>query len=246
MAIDKFTLPRPDFYDSDGRIYKDRLIENFNALESKLLELQSLAPIETPTIDFDGIVLDEVNLSDTDDTKLVSLKSLCNILGLIDMPFNILVDGLTIKSVSYYNHSYDKITVTNKKVSTSINNIALDKTNNSIVEWVPTNDSHIFLGVRIGSQILHCHSQSYCDIDPLELLGKMPVISRSMTVNRYKYGRWVTFNIGGNTNRRMAYSWFEKYGWKPSNEVFYDAGHPDYSDNYLKYFSWGSGFSEGQ
>ena len=34
--VEELVLPRPDWYDTEGRIYKDALIENFNAIEDKL------------------------------------------------------------------------------------------------------------------------------------------------------------------------------------------------------------------
>ena len=40
--VEELVLPRPDWYDAEGRIYKDALIENFNAIEDKLLELTRL------------------------------------------------------------------------------------------------------------------------------------------------------------------------------------------------------------
>ena len=45
--IDLFALPRPDWYDQEGRIYKDALIENFNALEEKLIEISKLDAFDT-------------------------------------------------------------------------------------------------------------------------------------------------------------------------------------------------------
>ena len=46
MAIDEFELPRLDWHDAEGSIYKDALIENFNTIEAKLIELSGLTPLD--------------------------------------------------------------------------------------------------------------------------------------------------------------------------------------------------------
>ena len=65
--IDNFSLPRNDWVDKEGRIYKDALIENFNAIEAKLQELQSLNVFEVTLPDASDIQIDEDVTLDSDD-----------------------------------------------------------------------------------------------------------------------------------------------------------------------------------
>ena len=98
MALDKFKLPRDDWYDTVstdqqtgeiiGRIYKEALIENFNALESKFNELSSLTAHETQIPDFATYDYEDVTL-DSESNKVVNLKSFLTIMDLIGVPLDI-------------------------------------------------------------------------------------------------------------------------------------------------------------
>ena len=64
--LSRFSLPRKDWYDNQGtdpdtgeiigRIYKDVLIENFNAIEQKLIEISKLDAFDVNLPDFSKIV----------------------------------------------------------------------------------------------------------------------------------------------------------------------------------------------
>ena len=41
--LELFELPRKDWFDEDGRIYKDALIDNLNAIEEKLNEIAMIS-----------------------------------------------------------------------------------------------------------------------------------------------------------------------------------------------------------
>lgn len=109
-AIAHFSLPRPDWYDSDGRINKTALIVNFNALESRINLLSGLkvTPISAP--DINDISLEDVTL-ESDDNKIVNLRSLINILNFKNIPFNVEFDGTKLKKLNFYNDSYQLVTL---------------------------------------------------------------------------------------------------------------------------------------
>ena len=75
--ISRFTLPRKDWYDNQGidsdtgeiigRIYKDVLIENFNAIEQKLIEISKLDAFDINLPDLSKIVYPDVTLDSEDD-----------------------------------------------------------------------------------------------------------------------------------------------------------------------------------
>ena len=71
--LEHFTLPRTDWYDEEGRIFKDVLIENFNALEKKLNELNALNAFEITLPDFNSIDYPDVT-PDSDEDSIVNLK----------------------------------------------------------------------------------------------------------------------------------------------------------------------------
>ena len=95
--IDRFTLPRLDWYDNQGidtdtgeiigRIYKDVLIENFNAIEAKLIEMTKLDAFDVNLPDLSTIVYPDVTLNSEEDS-IVNLLSLMNIMNFRKYPIN--------------------------------------------------------------------------------------------------------------------------------------------------------------
>lgn len=111
-TITPFTLPRLDWHDEEGRIYKDALIENFNALETKLNEINSLSAFSTAIPDISNLSLDDVTLSD-DDNKVVNLKSFLEIFKLVNYPIELTFNGTKISRLAYWNSEYDYIVRSN-------------------------------------------------------------------------------------------------------------------------------------
>jgi len=112
MAIEPFVLPRLDWYDEEGRIYKDALIENFNALEAKIQEVNALSAFSSTIPDISTIHLDDVTLSD-DLNKIVNLKSFLEIFDLIRYPIELTFSATKIKRLAYWDENYDYIEKSN-------------------------------------------------------------------------------------------------------------------------------------
>ena len=125
MALDKFKLPRDDWYDTVstdketgeiiGRIYKEALIENFNALESKFNELSSLTAYKTQIPDFATYDYEDVTL-DSESNKVVNLKSFLTIMDLVGVPLDISFSGKICKKISYYDNNMKLHTITNQTI----------------------------------------------------------------------------------------------------------------------------------
>ena len=132
MTLEHFNLPRQDWYDvvsTDektgeirGRIYKDRLIENFNAIETKLNEITKLQPYNTKYPDISKFISSDVPLS-SDTNKVVNLKSFIDILGLKNTPLVVQFGDKRLVRLTYYDNNYklknisniDLITISNTK-----------------------------------------------------------------------------------------------------------------------------------
>ena len=65
QQITNFELPRPDWHDSKGRIYKDALIENFNAIEAKLTDIAELSAVSTNIPDISGVTFEDVTFENS-------------------------------------------------------------------------------------------------------------------------------------------------------------------------------------
>lgn len=126
MTLEHFNLPRQDWYDvisTDektgeirGRIYKDRLIENFNAIENKLNEITRLQPYNTKYPDTSKFIYSDVTL-DSDTNKVVNLKSFIDILGLKNTPLAVQFGEKRLIRLSYYDDNYKLRNINNVDLS---------------------------------------------------------------------------------------------------------------------------------
>lgn len=182
MPIEKFELPRKDWYDEEGRIYKDALIENFNALENKLIgfqEMSALIPVE--------IIWDELDIPDTtldsDNTKIVNLKSLIAILGLDKMPASIVVSGKKIVRLVYY-YNNQRHVITDRELTISNNQFVwltpssgeISVISNSVVETNITNKVEGFpVAAYLNGVLTTVRTPIALDYDMLIPLSKMQI-----------------------------------------------------------------------
>ena len=130
MTLEHFNLPRQDWYDvvsTDektgeirGRIYKDRLIENFNAIETKLNEITKLQPYNTRYPDISKFIYSDVTLS-SDTNKVVNLKSFIDILGLKNTPLVVQFGDKRLVRLAYYDNNYKLKNISNIDLSTISN-----------------------------------------------------------------------------------------------------------------------------
>ncbi len=126
MTLEHFNLPRQDWYDvisTDektgeirGRIYKDRLIENFNAIENKLNEIIKLQPYNTKYPDTSKFIYSDVTL-DSDTNKVVNLKSFIDIMGLKNTPLAVQFGDKKLARLSYYDNDYKLKNISNINLS---------------------------------------------------------------------------------------------------------------------------------
>lgn len=114
--IERLTLPRLDWYDSEGRINKDALIENFNAIESKLNELAKVSAFDISAPDFTSFEYDDTTL-ESEDNKIVNLKSFIDILNLKGFPIVCNFADTKLKKLQYYNDDYELVTITDADLS---------------------------------------------------------------------------------------------------------------------------------
>lgn len=179
--LDPFQLPRLDWYDSEGRINKTALIQNFNAIEKKLNELASIDPIEIITPNWNAVNIPDTSLN-SDDNAVVNLKSFVDILGLKGIPIIINFNGTTLQHLAYYDDAYNLVNIRNVKLSD------LDEKTGNI--WIYLNSAEkrvysstdganpnkdILLGVYNEGMIFHSKGTSICDINILEPLANMPI-----------------------------------------------------------------------
>lgn len=110
--ISRFDLPRKDWYDNQGvdpntgeiigRIYKDVLIENFNAIEQKLIEISKLDAFDTTLPNLSEIVYPDATL-DSEDDCIVNFRSFMNIMNCINYPISCTFSGTKCTKMVFYN-----------------------------------------------------------------------------------------------------------------------------------------------
>lgn len=176
--IEPFVLPRLDWYDEKGRIYKDALIENFNAIEQKLYEIQSLDALEINIPDFTTVTYPDVTL-DSDDSAIVNLKSFLEITGLVNFPIECSFKNGTC-SVGWWGSDYLYHTLT----------VDLDMDSDTpAVFFNPSGEGSItvgkdtsipsgsyFVGYYTNGNFIGMHEDwIYMDVDIMQALGNMSI-----------------------------------------------------------------------
>lgn len=162
MTLEHFELPRNDWYDTisvdektgkiRGRIYKDRLIENFNAIEKKLSELSSLAPYNTKYPDTSKFIYSDTTL-DSATNKVVNLKSFIDILNLKNVPLSCKFTGTVCNRLTYYNDNYEYKIISGVQptdISADKPIVLLDTTNNELIAVASTDTEGILQKVLVG------------------------------------------------------------------------------------------------
>lgn len=179
--IEKFVLPRLDWHDNIaidtdtgeiiGRLYKDALIENFNAIENKALEIQGLDIFDIAIPEPKDVVYPDTTL-DSDDNQIINLKSFIEILGLRGYPFELTFSGATCTKCKYYGYNNASgldtqiRTITNMATGASASKpyIYLDPVNNTIDSTAtPRQDTGYYslIGYYINGKVIHMRSQLY-------------------------------------------------------------------------------------
>lgn len=183
-SIQKFKLPRLDWYDQEGtdestgeiigRIYKDALIENFNAIEEKSLELQRLDVLNISIPEPEGFIYNDSNLEDSNDNQVINLKSFVEILDLNGYPLKLSFDNNVCTECVYYKNVFTAAEeevpklVTLKNINTGASNsnpyIFLDIENDTLISSnnsTADSISRLFIGMYTNNKVIHMRSPLY-------------------------------------------------------------------------------------
>lgn len=129
-----------DWYDSEGRIYKDKLIDVFNAIEDKCNEITSITPSEIVEPDYDNTIYPDVTLETEDKTSIVNLKSFVDILNLKYTPLELQQANGVILKLTYYDNDYTLKEITYHTLTTTENCwIGIDKATDTVIEMTSLN-----------------------------------------------------------------------------------------------------------
>lgn len=184
--LDNFELPRLDWHDEEGRIYKDVLIENFNAIQDKLLEISQLDAFEIAPPDISSIVYPDTTL-ESEDKAIVNLKSFLRLTGLIGYPLECQFSGNTCTKLAYWGEDYTYHTLSNKKTSANKTNpyVYFNHVNGTIASSnssnTPTNC--VLIGFYTDGRVRCVNNADYLGINLLYYLSRMNI--ETLTVDMY-------------------------------------------------------------
>ena len=201
QQITNFELPRPDWHDDKGRIYKDALIENFNAIEAKLTDIAELSAVSTNIPDISGVTFEDVTLG-SDDEMIVNLRSFLKLFPIVGYPVECQFTGVTAKRVCYWKEDGTYKILSNKKISSANSSskwIILDYANDTITSSSnpTTNGTKKLIGCYCEGEIKHVNSDQYCNINYLQYLSRMNWETVDVNFNR---GMRERYGIGANGN----------------------------------------------
>lgn len=205
--IEEFALPNPNWYDEKGRIYKDALIQNFNALEEKLNSLAKLGALEINVPSWTDVDIADSNVYSSSDNTIVNLKTLVETLKLVNFPINIEFNGKLCKKLQYYNSAYELITISDKEL-TNLNDtnkyIFLNANTGNLYATDNYLSSDVFVGVLDNGIVNTNNSPDFCDINALSMLAKMGIETQSKNIGSSKSTRG-TRNVWMNGRLRANY-----------------------------------------
>lgn len=221
--IENFTLPRTDWVDEQGRIYKDALIDNLNAIETKLQEIQGLDIFEVTIPDASDIQVPDCNLSSPDNT-VVNLKSFLEIVDIEDYPIECSFNGTKLTKLTWW-HNYHY----NRKVNVETNANDTNKFVNfnpstgvvSASTTVPVDS--VLIGMFTGNQIRGINSNKMVGISLLKALA-------NMSIETFSFSKPSNNQITNYTNAGRSIGWAQTQKKGASiNVTFRDTGR-NYSE----------------
>lgn len=204
--VERFELPRDDWYDEQGRIYKDVLIINLNACEQKLFEIQGLDAFDVEPPDISSIVYPDTDLTSEDDC-IINLKSFLTIMNLVNYPMELQISGKKIRKVTYWNSSYQYITISNvvpENISEDNPYVYVDLTDEEIkaTNNPSTAVNGILLGVFENGIIRGIHERISANLNVMSLLANM---QRDNGTKSGDVHGAVTWNNPNNTDRSVGF-----------------------------------------
>lgn len=175
--MESFVLPRTDWVDEQGRIYKDALIENLNAIEAKLQEIQALDIFEISMPDVSDIQIeDDVTLS-SPDNKILNLRSFLNITHLEDYPVECSFSGTKVKKLCWWHdNTYNTLVNKQTKCNTTNKYIHFNPSAGTVTSSnSPSVSNNVLIGVWTGREVMGINGRTFLGVNLLEALSKMPI-----------------------------------------------------------------------
>lgn len=215
--LEKFELPVPLWYDSQGRIYKDRLIENFNAIEQRLIYISELDSAIESVPDISKVEYPDVTLLDDND-KIINLRSFLDIMNLYNYPIELVFSGdNTCSKIAYFKNDCSYVVLKDIKLSTSSTNkyIYLNYTNDNVIasSSPSTPSGCTFIGMYDNGRIMGINTMDYININLLYYLPNMkntqhPYTFSAGTRDNYNVAKGIVVNnrsIGAaDTNKKTG------------------------------------------
>ncbi len=177
-----FELPRADWHDQVsidpktgeiiGRIYKDALIDNFNAIEKKALEIQGLDVLDISIPDPSSEIesYPDTSLEEEDNNnQIVNLKSLVSMLQINGYPIELQFSGAICTNCKYYwnknGTEVDVVSLSNINTGANSNNkfLYLKPQEKTIVSTSTdiNQQGYVFIGMFVNGRVIHTRSQLY-------------------------------------------------------------------------------------
>lgn len=222
--LEKFEIPRKDWYDEEGRIYKDVIIENLNACEQKILELQKLDAFNIEPPNFNTITYPDTTL-DSDERSILNLRSFLNIIPVINYPMEVQVSGAMVKKVSYWDSNYTYQTITNTDLKDSIKEmpyvyVNLDDSTVRCTDSPTVACEGVLIGVYKDNNIVSVLDSPSMSLNVYELLANMPTVSGNASWRPADGAYGVTSKNGYQVYQRCCESM--KHGHNETYDIDYE------------------------
>lgn len=179
------TIEYPEWFDQNwydpntGRVYKDILIKNFNAIEEKINEILAIDINDITIPDIGDVEYPDVSLSNEDaDSQILNLRSYLNIVQIINYPLVVKTDGNTlITQVEYWGDdlTYHILRNTNEITpSDSYPYMYLDYGNGDIIRSASytTPSDCVLIGIFRDGKLYTRDSKYSMKVDTLSLICK--------------------------------------------------------------------------
>lgn len=221
--IENFTLPRTDWVDEQGRIYKDALIENLNAIEAKLQEIQELDVFEVTIPDASDIQVPDCDLSSPDNT-VVNLKSFLEIVNIENYPMECSFNGTKlVKLTWWHNYHYNRKVNVETNANDTNKFISFNPSTGTVLASTTVPADSVLIGMFTGNQIRGINSNKMVGISLLKALA-------NMSIETFSFSKPSNNQITNYTNAGRSIGWAQTQKKGSSiNVTFRDTGR-NYSE----------------
>lgn len=227
MTTENFELPRKDWYDEEGRIYKDALIENFNAIEQEFIRLanvdKGIGDIPSPE---DVEYLDST--LDSDERTILNLRSFLRIMNLTNYPVDCKFDGKKLVRLAYWNSNGQYKEIINRNISCNASSSYIYL--NYLTNTVSSSSSAItpsdckLIGRYVDGKIIGLYSEQNTNINILYYLAKMREQLYPVHYSRWTRDERDTYTGIVKDGRTVGAGDTNKYTGPSNDVVFRDVG----------------------